>query len=83
MTPPFLSPMKAMKSPTPQVTAIFSAEGIEAMIFSRTPETDSDRKMTPLMKTMPSASLQGTCLPRQIVNVKNALIPIPGAMAIG
>ena len=37
ITPPFFSPMNAMKSPTPQVTAIFSAEGIEAMIFSRIP----------------------------------------------
>ena len=83
MTPPFLRPMNAMKSPTPQVTASFRPSGIDAMIFSRTPVTDSDRKMSPLMKTIPSASLHGSPFPRQIVNVKNALIPMPGARAIG
>ena len=83
ITPPFLRPMKAMKSPMPQVTAIFSACGIAAMIRSRRPVTDSARKITPLTNTMPSASDHGTPLPSTIVNVKKALMPIPGARAMG
>ena len=53
------------------------------MIFSRTPVTERARKIRPLTKTMPSASCHGTCLPRQIVKVKNALMPMPGAIAMG
>ena len=37
ITPPFFRPMNARNSPMPQVTAIFSAWGIAAMILSRTP----------------------------------------------
>mgnify|MGYP001569239883 CR=1 FL=1 len=83
MMPPFFNPMNAMKSPMPQVTAIFRECGIAAIIFSRTPVSVSTRKMTPLIKTMPSASGHGTPRVPQIVKVKNALMPMPGASAIG
>ena len=83
MTPPFFRPMNAMKSPMPHVTAIFRAWGIDAMIFSRMPEMESARKITPLTNTMPRASDQGMPLPSTIVKVKNALMPMPGARAIG
>ena len=56
---------------------------IAAMIFSRTPVTERARKTTPLTKTMPRASCQGTPRAPQIVKVKNALMPMPGASAIG
>ena len=83
MTPPFFRPMKAMKSPMPQVTAIFSAErdGRDDLLAHA---GDGEREEDdPLTNTMPSASFQGSPLPRQIVKVKKALIPMPGARAIG
>ena len=83
ITPPFFRPMNAMKRPMPHVTAIFRWCGIAAMIFSRTPVTESARKITPLTKTMPSASCHGTPRAPQIVKVKKALMPIPGASAMG
>ncbi len=83
ITPAFFSPMKAMKSPMPAVIASFSECGIAAMMRSRQPVSESARNTTPFTKTIPSASVHGTPLPRTIVNVKNALMPMPGASAIG
>ena len=83
MMPPFLRPISAMNKPMPQVTAILSECGMAAIIFSRTPETDKTKKIRPLINTMPRASDHAMPLPRQIVKVKNALMPIPGASAMG
>ena len=70
MTPPFFNPMNAMKRPMPQVMASFSWWGMAAMIFSRTPVTESSRKMTPFTNTSPRADCHGTCRPRQMVKAK-------------
>ena len=67
----------------PAAVAIRRPRGMARAIVTRTGVTETSRKSTPAQKTMPSATGQGTLLPRMMVKVKKALMPIPGATAKG
>ena len=60
---------------------------IESRTASRTPTTDSTRKMTPEMNTMPSAARHGSATPAapsaMMTDTKKKFSPMPGASAIG
>ncbi len=81
--PAFLSPMKVRKIPMPAAVAILSPGGIARAMVSRIGVALMSMKSTPAQKIMPSAACQGTFIPRMMVNVKKALMPMPGATAKG
>ncbi len=79
----FFRPIKAINKPIPAETACFMPAGITLMIVSRMRVAVKSRKITPEMKTAPSAVCHGTPMPCTTVYVKYAFNPIPGARAIG
>ena len=83
MNPAFFRPMKVRKMPMPAAAAILISVGIALAIDSRMGVTEISKKITPAQKIIPSAVGHGTPLPRIIVKVKNALMPMPGATANG
>ena len=83
MSPAFFRPMNVRKMPMPAAVPILSSEGIALAIVSRIGVTEISRNSTPAQKTMPSATCHQTFCVRMIVNVKKALMPMPGATANG
>ena len=67
----------------PAAVASRSPAGMAIAICSRSGVADTMRNSTPAQNTMPSAVGHGTCCCSTIVNVKNALSPMPGATANG
>ena len=67
----------------PAAAASRNDGGNPRAMLSRIGVTEITRNSTPAQKIMPSAMGQGTLRPKIMLNVKNALIPMPGATANG
>src|SRR5260370_38880805 len=83
MNPALFNPMNVRKIPMPAAAAILISVGIALAIDSRIGVTEITRKNAPAQKIIPSAVGHDTPLPRMIVYVKKALMPMPGATANG
>jgi hypothetical protein len=81
--PAFFSPMNVRKMPMPAAVPILNSAGMAFAIVSRIGVTEINRKSTPAQKTIPSATCHQIFCVRMIVNVKKALMPMPGATPNG
>ena len=83
ISPAFFNPMNVRKMPIPAAVPIRSSAGMAFAIVSRTGVTEIKRNSTPAQKTIPSAVCHQTFCVKMMVNVKKALMPMPGATAKG
>ena len=72
-----------MKNPIPAPIASFKSFGIALIMSFLSPVKLTIKNKTPETSTAASASCQEKSRPKTMVYVKNALIPIPDANAIG
>ena len=81
--PRFRNPMNVMNRPMPTEMAEINASGMASTSLRLSPSAVSIIKNTPERNTTPRAVCQVTPSPRTRLYAKNALSPMPGAMAIG
>ena len=81
--PRFFNPITMMKSPIPAWMAILRESGMAWITCLRNPVRERTMNRIPVQKTIASAPCQGTPRLPQMVKVKKAFSPIPGASAIG
>ncbi len=79
----FFSAMIPRNRPKPAATALRIECGMPSTSQRRTPVTVRIRKITPEMKTAPSACCQVKPIAPTTVKAKKAFSPIPGAIPIG
>ncbi len=76
-------PIKAIKSPIPAEMAFFKSKGMQFRIASRRLVIVRRMKIRPSRKTAVRANCQEYPMPRQTLNAKKALSPMPGARPTG
>lgn len=81
--PASIRPTKAINNPMPQAIACLKDSGMASISFSRSLVRVNIIKITPSIKTQPSAVCQEIPMVRHTVKVKKAFSPMPGARAIG
>ena len=82
ISPQFLAPRRAIKSPMPALTACFKLTGIVRTTASRSPRKEIRIKRTPLQNMTPAAT--GALIPSlEIIEATIPTLPSPGARAKG